>query len=259
MKIVSDPAMSRAIPPNSRRIHRHTSATPSGRAAPFDGDLHHLQVPAGAESGTGASQDDGADVGIGVERLQRPPQLTHQRSGKHVEPVGFVERDHRSVAAMIDVDPFGRIRVVAGRNDCAVHGIHRAPGLLLNIVGAQHRPRGGREGFDSVPWHLGFAARDPVTAVLLCRAEPERGCDPKAHRPQHSVGVVRTPPVPDGGEEAPIGVAQRRTVEPVTEQQPGLATVLGHPPQVIRHAAADAAFRGVVVAQHRRRTPLGTR
>ena len=91
--------------------------------APFDGDLHHLQVTARAESGIGASQDDGADVGIGIKGLQRPPELTRQRGGKHVEPVGFVERDHRSVAAVIDTDPFGRIRVVAGRNHRAVQGI----------------------------------------------------------------------------------------------------------------------------------------
>ena len=62
---------------------------------------------------------------------------------------------------------------------------------------------------------------------------------------------MRTPPVPDRGEEVPIGVAQRSTVEPVTKQHAGLAAVLGHPPQVIRDAAQDAGFCGVVVAQHR--------
>jgi len=67
---------------------------------------------------------------------------------------------------------------------------------------------------------------------------------------------VRAPPVPDGGEELPIGVAQRRTVDPVTEQQPGLCSVPGHPPQVICHAASDAALRGVVLAQHGDKTRL---
>src|SRR6478609_10471328 len=122
--------------------------------------------------------------------------------------------------------------------------------LLLDIVGAQGRPRGGREGLDRLLGHLGVAARNPIPAVLLCRTEPERGRDPKAHRPQHSVGVVWSPPVPDGGEEAPIGRALRLTVGPVTEEQPGLAAVLAHPLQVIGHPASDAVFRGVVLAQN---------
>ena len=40
------------------------------------------------------------------------------------EPVGFVKGDHRTVAAMLDVDSLRGIGLVAGRNDGAVHGIH---------------------------------------------------------------------------------------------------------------------------------------
>jgi len=36
----------------------------------------------------------------------------------------FSYADWQVTAATIDVDAFGRIGVVAGRNDCAIHGIH---------------------------------------------------------------------------------------------------------------------------------------
>ena len=87
----------------------------------FDRDLHHLQVSAGAESWIDAGQDDAANIGVGIEGLQRTSQLTHQRSGKDVEPFGFVEDDHRSVAAVIDAHAFWRIGVLAGGHQRAVH------------------------------------------------------------------------------------------------------------------------------------------
>jgi hypothetical protein len=64
----------------------------------FDGVLHHLQVTAFAETGIDTGQDDATDLGVGVEGLQGAPQLTHQRGGKDVQPVGFVERYHCPVA-----------------------------------------------------------------------------------------------------------------------------------------------------------------
>jgi hypothetical protein len=122
--MVSDPAMRRAMPPNSRRIHLHTSATPSGALSDSIATFIIFRSPPALNPPIGSGHDDGADVGVGIECLQRPAELPGQWGGQHIEPVGFVERDDRPVAAVIDVHPFGRIGVIAGRNHRAVHGIH---------------------------------------------------------------------------------------------------------------------------------------
>jgi hypothetical protein len=54
-KIVSDPAMSRAMPPNSRRIQRQTSAT-LRLTAILRRRAHHLQVATGAETRIAAGE-----------------------------------------------------------------------------------------------------------------------------------------------------------------------------------------------------------
>jgi hypothetical protein len=69
---------------------------------------HFADVRAGGEDGCAASDDDGANRGVGIVLLEGVDELDHQRSSERIELLGPIEGD--------DAD-----RAVGGRQDILRH------------------------------------------------------------------------------------------------------------------------------------------
>ena len=75
------------------------------------GRKHHLQVTACAETAARAGQYHSADGWIRRKFGQRLLRLPHQRRAQHVQALGLVEHDHRTVLAAGDLDePLASLR-----------------------------------------------------------------------------------------------------------------------------------------------------
>ncbi|PQM44657.1 hypothetical protein C1Y40_05180 [Mycobacterium talmoniae] len=139
--MVSEVAISRAMPPNSRRIQRHTSATPSGSGSARRSVTVRIIVksPPALNPGSAPVTTTARTSVSAAEFRQRAPQLPYQRRGQRVEPVGFVERHHRAITAVLDPDPTGRPRVVTvGDHPRVKRFCHRSSSSLALARNAVH-------------------------------------------------------------------------------------------------------------------------
>ena len=65
---------------------------------------HFLDVGAGGESLVGAGDHDAADIGVGLEGVERVRQVGHQRAVERIERLRAVEPDQADLAAGFDND-----------------------------------------------------------------------------------------------------------------------------------------------------------
>ena len=75
--------------------------------------LHLLDVGAGGEGAVAARHHDGADIGIGLEIVQRLLQLGDQLRAEGIQRLRTVEGDETDAVALLDEDGFEACSVIA--------------------------------------------------------------------------------------------------------------------------------------------------